>query len=59
MEENNNLVVTETQTSVENLIRSKANEADNVKTALDLMFTHDALKDEELLEDIKKEKKKN
>lgn len=57
MEENNDLIVTEAQTSVENLLRSKTNETDNVKTALDLMFTHDALKDEELLEDIKKEKK--
>lgn len=57
MEENNDLVVTETQTSVENLISSKVGKAENVKTALDLMFTHDVLKDEELLEDIKEKKK--
>lgn len=56
--ENKDLVVTnKAQNSVENLIISKANETNDINTALDLMVTNTALRNKETIETVVNEKK--
>lgn len=59
MEERNEVDITvlDTEETVNNLINTKANETNDVKTALDLMFTHDALKNKETFEFAREEKR--
>lgn len=55
--ENKDLVFTnEAQNSVENLIDSKANETNDLGTALDLMVTRTALQNKETVEKVVNEK---
>ncbi len=56
-EETKDLVVSETQTGVDKLIENKVNQTTDVNTALDLMFTHEALKDKDTLDSALQEKK--
>lgn len=53
-EESKDLVVSE---GVEKIIETKVNETTNVETALDLMFTRGALKDQDTIETALEEKK--
>lgn len=55
MSEENNLVVV--NDGVDKLIETKVNETTDVNTALDLMFTHEALKDKDTIDTALREKK--
>ena len=58
-EETKDLVVVEneTQSGVDKLIETKVSQTTDVNTALDLMFTHEALKDQDTIDTALKEKK--
>ena len=58
-EETKDLVVVEneTQSSVDKLIETKVSQTTDVNTALDLMFTHEALRDKDTIDSALKEKK--
>lgn len=56
-EEKDLVVVNDTQNGVDKLIETKVNETTDVNTALDLMFTHEALKDQDTIDTALREKK--